>query len=92
MPVNNKLTLEFFINGIESSEGSGIDRLKAWPENVACDFNFRTNEPPPLARNIIYYAGGTLQYLLNKNILANLNINFRDNEVLWDLSISYSYK
>ena len=31
-------------------------------------------------------------YLFKKNIMANLNMDFRNNEVLWNLSISYGYK
>ena len=92
LPINNKLDLEIFINGIESGEGSGIDRLKAWPENVACDNNFGENESPQSYRDTSYYAGSTWHYLFKDNILANMDIGFRDKEVLWNLSISYNYQ
>ena len=92
IPFTNKLALELVINGLDSSESSGIDRLKDWPENVACDSNIGNNELPPSEKIFTYYTAGTLHYLLKENILAKLNIDFRKKETLWNLLISYSYK
>ena len=92
IPVNDKLNLELFINGAESSEGSGIDRLKTWPENVACDYNFGENEPSPSEKNITYYTGGSLQYLFTENILTTLKMNLNEKEFHFNLNITYHYK
>jgi len=91
-PLNEKLAVELSFNWIEDGGGTALERLKDWPDNVPCDTNFGKNNPPPSEKNTAYYAVGTLHYLFKKNIMANLNMDFRNNEALWNLSISYGYK
>ena len=91
-PFNEKLAVELSFNWIEDGGGTAIERLKEWPDNVPCETNFGKNNPPPSEKNTAYYAVGTLHYLFKKNIMANLNMDFRNNEALWNLSISYGYK
>ena len=77
---------------MENGSGTALERLKDWPDNVPCETNFGKNYAPPSEKNTAYYAVGTLHYLFKKNIMANLNMDFRNNEALWNLSISYGYK
>ena len=91
-PLNEKLAVELSFNWIEDGDGTAIERLKEWPDDVPCETNFGKNNPPPSEKNTAYYAVGTLHYLFKKNIMANLNMDFRNNEALWNLSISYGYK
>ena len=91
-PFNEKLAVELSFNLMGSGDGTVLERLKEWPDNVPCETNFGENNPPPSEKNTAYYAVGTLHYLFKKNIMANLNMDFRNNEVLWNLSISYGYK
>ena len=91
-PFNENLAVELSFNWIEDGGGTAIERLKEWPDNVPCETNFGENNPPPSEKNTAYYAVGTLHYLFKKNIMANLNMDFRNNEALWNLSISYGYK
>ena len=91
-PLNEKLAVELSFNWIEDGGGTAIERLKEWPDDVPCETNFGKNNPPPSEKNTAYYAVGTLHYLFKKNIMANLNMDFRNNEALWNLSISYGYK
>jgi len=91
-PFNENLAVELSFNLMGSGDGTVLERLKDWPDDVPCDTNFGKNNPPPSEKNTAYYAGGTLHYLFKKNIMANLNMDFRNNEVLWNLSISYGYK
>ena len=91
-PLNEKLAVELSFNWIEDGDGTAIERLKEWPDDVPCEKNFGKNNPPPSEKNTAYYAVGTLHYLFKKNIMANLNMDFRNNEALWNLSISYGYK
>ena len=91
-PLNEKLAVELSFNWIEDGDGTAIERLKEWPDDVPCETNFGENNPPPSEKNTAYYAVGTLHYLFKKNIMANLNMDFRNNEALWNLSISYGYK
>ena len=91
-PLNDKLAVELSFNWIENGDGTAIERLKEWPDDVPCETNFGENNPPPSEKNTAYYAVGTLHYLFKKNIMANLDMDFRNNEALWNLSISYGYK
>ena len=91
-PLNRTLAIELSFNWMEDGGGTVLERLKDWPVDVPCDTNFGENIPPPSENNTTYSAVATLHYLFKRNIMTNLNINFRDNEVLWDLSISYGYK
>jgi len=91
-PFNENLAVELSFNWIEDGGGTAIERLKEWPDDVPCETNFGKNNPPPSEKNTAYYAVGTLHYLFKKNIMANLNMDFRNNEALWNLSISYGYK
>ena len=91
-PFNENLSVELSFNWMENGNGTALERLKNWPDNVPCETNFGKNNPPPSEKNTTYYAVGTLHYLFKKNIMANLNMDFRNNEVLWNLSISYGYK
>mgnify|MGYP000029349167 CR=1 FL=1 len=91
-PLNEKLAVELSFNWMEDGGGTAIERLKEWPDNIPCETNFGKNNPPPSEKNTAYYAVGTLHYLFKKNIMANLNMDFRNNEALWNLSISYGYK
>jgi len=89
---NENLSVELSFNWIENGSGTVLERLKDWPGDVPCETNFGKNNPPPSEKNTTYYAVGTLHYLFKKNIMTNLNMDFRNNEVLWNLSISYGYK
>jgi len=91
-PFNEKLAVELSFNWMENGSGTALERLKEWPDDVPCETNFGKNNPPPSEKNTAYYAVGTLHYLFKKNIMANLNMDFRNNEALWNLSISYGYK
>ena len=91
--LNKKVAVDFYFKWLGSGEGDAIDRLKKWPENVACDTNFGNNEPPPSEKYSTYYTGGTLSYLFKENILAKLNIKFNsDSKTSLGLNISYHYK
>lgn len=92
LPFNENIAVELSFNWMEDGGGTALERLKDWPDDVPCDTNFGKNDTPPAERNTTYYAVGTLHYLFKKNIMANLNMDFRNNEVLWNLSISYGYK
>ena len=91
-PFNENLAVELSFNWMENGSGTALERLKDWPDDVPCETNFGKNNPPPSEKNTAYYAVGTLHYLFKKNIMANLNMDFRNNEALWNLSISYGYK
>ena len=88
LPFDEKLAVELSFNWMEDGGDTAIERLKDWPDDVPCETNFGKNNPPPSVKNTTYYAVGTLHYLFKKNIMANLNMDFRNNEVLWNLSIS----
>ena len=91
-PHNENLAFGLSFNWMKHGVGTALERLKDWPVNVQCDENFGKNNPPPSGKKSKYYVEGTLHYLIKKNIMANLNIDLSNNEVLWNLSISYGYK
>ena len=88
-PFSKNLAVELSFNWMVYGGATAIDRLKDWPDGVPCDANIGENDPPPSKKNTTYYTGGTLHYLFKENIMAKLNMDFRKNEVLWNLSISY---
>jgi len=92
LPFNEKLAVELSFNWMEDGGGTALERLKDWPDDVPCDTNFGENNPPLSEKNTAYYTVGTLHYLFKKNTMANLNMDFRNNEVLWNISMSYSFK